>query len=51
MGDEPEKTLPKGYEGMKSIKELRARKEALDQGAKPESLRQAVSPSVKDSKS
>jgi hypothetical protein len=32
------------------MEELRARKQALDQGAKPESLSQTDSPTVEDSK-
>jgi hypothetical protein len=42
--------LPRGCEGVKTIAELRARKEALDRGVKPESLSQPDLPTVEDSK-
>jgi len=50
-GDDPLEALPRGFEGLKTVAELRARKQALDEGLKPGSLAQTDSPTSENSKS
>jgi len=50
-GDDPLEALPRGCEGAKTVAELRARKQALDQGLESGSLAQTDSPTSDHSKS